>query len=93
MKSELFQSMPIIDGNQLSAEDIIVTPSNVISVENSKELAVEDVVASRVKKKRPQKIFKKFICFFSVVVRPILTFVPNFINALAYYKRATVTVK
>ena len=47
-----------------------------------------DVSNVRERKPKRKKIFKKVIKFFTEVVRPVLTFIPLYINALANYKRA-----
>lgn len=92
MKSDILLTLPVSGNNSLLDTNLMAEPINDISTGNNRELSVTDVVIPTEKKSRKRKIFKRFIQIFSTVIRPILTFVPNLINALANLKRASALV-
>ncbi len=87
MKSDILFTLPISDENDLSNVNSTVALNNELCRGCGRELSADDVVMKENRKPRRKRILKKIIHFFTTVVKPILIFVPNFINALANLKK------
>lgn len=87
MKSDILFSLPASDENDLSDVNSTAASISQSCGEYGRELSADDVVIKENRKPRRKRILKKIIHFFTAVVKPILTFVPNFINALANLKK------
>lgn len=88
MKSESLFNLPVLGENDLPDVNLTADSINESCRGYGRGLSADDVVIKDKRKPRKKRILKKIVRFFVAVVRPILIFVPNFINAMANYKRA-----
>ena len=84
MNSNIFYNLPTCGSDELTESNVNEKQTDESCREEEKEQMFDDVK----KPKRKKNVFKKIIKFFTMVVSPILIFIPSFINACANLKRA-----
>lgn len=87
MKDSFFYNLPSCGSDTVNQEAVSYRNST-LEGNNKNSPCTVDPYYVEVHKSR-KITFKKVIKFFKEVIRPILTFIPLYISALASYKRAT----